>query len=97
LETGKWADLCCVELRNPAMLRTSAAPTLHDAALRGRYAPSSAAATALVFNGGRDLVSDVWVSGRHLLNGGAFTRLDWPDLAARVSAKPTPTTTGVNP
>jgi 5-methylthioadenosine/S-adenosylhomocysteine deaminase len=89
LETGKWADLCCVELRNPAMLRACAAPPLHDA-----RAPS---ASALVFNGGRDLVSDVWVSGRHLLNGGAFTRLDWPDLASRMSVAPDLTTTGVNP
>jgi 5-methylthioadenosine/S-adenosylhomocysteine deaminase len=38
----------------------------------------------LVFAGGRDLVTDVWVAGRHLLNNGAFTRLDWPALAARV-------------
>jgi hypothetical protein len=35
-------------------------------------------AAQLVWNGGRDIVSDVWVSGRHLLNDGAFTRLDWP-------------------
>jgi 5-methylthioadenosine/S-adenosylhomocysteine deaminase len=42
--------------------------------------------TRLVFNGGRDLVSDVWVSGRHLLNDGAFTRLDWPELRARVDS-----------
>lgn len=36
--------------------------------------------------GGRDLVSDVWVSGRQLLSGGQFTRLDWPELAARLKA-----------
>jgi len=35
-----------------------------------------------VFAGGRDLVSDVWVAGRHLLVEGRFTRLDWPALAA---------------
>jgi hypothetical protein len=40
----------------------------------------------LVFSGGRDLVSDVWVSGRHLVNSRAFTRLDWPHAAARVKA-----------
>ena len=37
----------------------------------------------LVFAGGRDMVSDVWIAGRQLLSKGQFTRLDWPDLAAR--------------
>jgi 5-methylthioadenosine/S-adenosylhomocysteine deaminase len=37
----------------------------------------------LVFSGGRDLVSDVWVAGRQLLCDRQFTRLDWPNLAAR--------------
>jgi 5-methylthioadenosine/S-adenosylhomocysteine deaminase len=36
--------------------------------------------------GGRDLVSDVWVAGRQLLSEGQFTRLDWPELAARLKA-----------
>ena len=36
----------------------------------------------LVFGGGRDIVSDVWVAGRQLLSGGELTRLDWPDVAA---------------
>jgi len=36
----------------------------------------------LVFSGGRDMVSDVWVAGRQLLSEGQFTRLDWPNLAA---------------
>jgi 5-methylthioadenosine/S-adenosylhomocysteine deaminase len=40
----------------------------------------------LVFSGGRDMVSDVWVAGRQLLSKGQFTRLDWPSLAARLSA-----------
>jgi 5-methylthioadenosine/S-adenosylhomocysteine deaminase len=40
----------------------------------------------VVFSGGRDLVSDVWVAGRQLLCEGQFTRLDWPDLAARLRA-----------
>ena len=40
----------------------------------------------LVFSGGRDLVSDVWVAGRQLLCEGQYTRLDWPDLAARLRA-----------
>jgi 5-methylthioadenosine/S-adenosylhomocysteine deaminase len=40
----------------------------------------------LVFSGGRDMVSDVWVAGRQLLSQGQFTRLDWPSLAARFSA-----------
>jgi 5-methylthioadenosine/S-adenosylhomocysteine deaminase len=44
----------------------------------------------LVFAGGRDLVSDVWVAGRHLLVEGRFTRLDWPALAARLDPRQTP-------
>jgi 5-methylthioadenosine/S-adenosylhomocysteine deaminase len=36
--------------------------------------------------GGRDLVSDVWVAGRQLLSEGQFTRLHWPELAARLKA-----------
>ncbi len=42
----------------------------------------------LVFGGGRDIVSDVWVAGRQLLSGGELTRLDWPDVAARSAAWP---------
>jgi hypothetical protein len=42
-------------------------------------------ATQLAFNGGRDLVTDVWVAGRHLLDAGRYTRLDWTDLAARMT------------
>lgn len=38
----------------------------------------------LVFSGGRDMVSDVWVAGRQLLSEGQFTRLDWPSVAARL-------------
>ncbi len=41
--------------------------------------------TQLVFGGGRDNVSDVWVAGRQLLSGGEFTRLDWPAVAARAN------------
>ena len=37
----------------------------------------------LVFNGGRDLVSDVWVAGRQLLLDGNLTRLEWSGVAAR--------------
>jgi 5-methylthioadenosine/S-adenosylhomocysteine deaminase len=40
----------------------------------------------LVFSGGRDIVSDVWVAGRQLLSGGELTRLDWADVAARSAA-----------
>ena len=40
----------------------------------------------LVFCGGRDLVSDVWVAGRQLLSGGELTRLDWPKVAAHAAA-----------
>ncbi|HEY5263368.1 MAG TPA: amidohydrolase family protein, partial [Steroidobacteraceae bacterium] len=42
--------------------------------------------TQLVFGGGRDLVSDVWVAGRHLLSDGEMTRLDWAGVAARANA-----------
>jgi 5-methylthioadenosine/S-adenosylhomocysteine deaminase len=78
LETGKWADLCCVDLRGPAMVQ-AAASTL----------------SGLVSAGGRDLVTDVWVAGRHLLNEGTFTRLDWPAVAARVGAWNSRPMTGV--
>jgi 5-methylthioadenosine/S-adenosylhomocysteine deaminase len=40
----------------------------------------------LVFGGGRDIVSDVWVAGRQLVSGGELTRLDWPEVAARSAA-----------
>jgi 5-methylthioadenosine/S-adenosylhomocysteine deaminase len=40
----------------------------------------------LVFAGGRDLVSDVWVAGRQLLSGGELTRLDWAEVSARSAA-----------
>lgn len=43
----------------------------------------------LLLVGGRDLVSDVWVAGRQLLCEGQFTRLDWPELAARLRMAPT--------
>jgi 5-methylthioadenosine/S-adenosylhomocysteine deaminase len=76
LEKGKWADMCCIDLQRP--------PTTQWAALA---APLSSWATPLVFNGGRDLVSDVWVSGRHLVNSRAFTRLDWPLAAGRLAAR----------
>jgi 5-methylthioadenosine/S-adenosylhomocysteine deaminase len=39
----------------------------------------------LVFGGGRDIVSDVWVAGRQLLSGGELTRLDWVGVAARLA------------
>ena len=75
LEAGKWADLCCVDLAGPAVLRASL------------YETAANPIASLVFNAGRDTVSDVWVSGRQLLNGGAFTRLDWRELAARAGAR----------
>jgi 5-methylthioadenosine/S-adenosylhomocysteine deaminase len=37
----------------------------------------------LVYSGGRDQVSDVWVAGRQLLADGALLRLDWPSVRAR--------------
>jgi 5-methylthioadenosine/S-adenosylhomocysteine deaminase len=68
LETGKWADLCCVDLSGPGTQ------------------PVGDPLTQLVFGGGRDIVSDVWVAGRQLLSGGELTRLDWPEVAARSAA-----------
>jgi hypothetical protein len=72
---------------------------MRRAALRRALDPAAAGAAGpapirpLVFNANRDLVSDVWVAGRHLLNDGAFTRLDWPAIEARVSAWTTRPTT----
>ncbi len=40
----------------------------------------------LVFCGGRDGVTDVWIAGRQLVSNGEMTRLDWPDVAARANA-----------
>jgi 5-methylthioadenosine/S-adenosylhomocysteine deaminase len=37
----------------------------------------------LVYSGGREMVSDVWVAGRQLLADSEFTRLDWPGVSAR--------------
>jgi cytosine/adenosine deaminase-related metal-dependent hydrolase len=54
-----------------------------------RDAPAQDLPRQLVFNGGRDTVSDVWVAGRQLLDGGSFTRLDWPALGARVGSRKT--------
>ena len=48
--------------------------------------PLSDPVSQLVFCGGRDMVSDVWVAGRQLLMDGEMTRLDWPAVAERVSA-----------
>jgi 5-methylthioadenosine/S-adenosylhomocysteine deaminase len=68
LESGKWADLCCVDLGGPATQ------------------PLIDPLTQLVFCGGRDIVSDVWVAGRQLKSDGELTRLDWPGVAARAHA-----------
>jgi 5-methylthioadenosine/S-adenosylhomocysteine deaminase len=37
---------------------------------------------AIVYAGGPELVTDVWVAGRQLLSQRELTRLDWPALAA---------------
>lgn len=42
----------------------------------------------LALGGTRELVSDVWVAGRHLLVEGRLTRLDWPQLASRLTRRP---------
>jgi 5-methylthioadenosine/S-adenosylhomocysteine deaminase len=77
LESGKWADLCCVDLSGPATQ------------------PLRDQVTQLVFGGGRDLVSDVWVAGRQLLSEGEMTRLDWPAVADRTKAWASRLATGV--
>jgi len=63
LETGKWADLCCVDLEG-----------LGEQAIDP--------VQAIVYSGGPELVTDVFVAGRQLLSQREFTRLDWPTLAA---------------
>jgi 5-methylthioadenosine/S-adenosylhomocysteine deaminase len=45
--------------------------------------PAADVLSQLAFNGGRDLVRDVWVAGRQLLSEGELTRLDWSDLSSR--------------
>jgi len=77
LESGKWADLCCVDLSGPATQ------------------PLRDPVTQLVFGGGPDIVSDVWVAGRQLLSEGEMTRLDWPAVADRTQAWGVRLTTGV--
>src|SRR6266481_4007792 len=76
LESGKWADLCCVDLGGPATQ------------------PLIDPVTQLVFCGGPDIVSDVWVAGRQLLSAGELIRLDWPSVAARANAWATRLKTG---
>jgi 5-methylthioadenosine/S-adenosylhomocysteine deaminase len=68
LESGKWADLCCVDLGGPATQ------------------PLNDPVQQLVFCGGRDIVSDVWVAGRQLLSEGELSRLDWSRVAAHAAA-----------
>ena len=40
----------------------------------------------LVYSGSRDLVSDVWVAGRHLLSDSQLTRLNWTEVRERAQA-----------
>lgn len=75
LAAGKWADICCIDLAGPAWGAAALAS--------GISVPSR-----LVHNGGRDLVSDVWVAGRQLVDAGTLTRLDWPALSARTNLRP---------
>jgi 5-methylthioadenosine/S-adenosylhomocysteine deaminase len=51
----------------------------------------------LVFAGARDLVSDVWVAGRHLYVEGRFTRLDWAALASRLDPRRAPEAIAARP
>jgi 5-methylthioadenosine/S-adenosylhomocysteine deaminase len=62
LESGKWADLCCVDLDGIGVA--------HEPV------------QTVVYAGGPDSVTDVWVAGRQLLSQRELTRLDWPALAA---------------
>lgn len=48
--------------------------------------PVHDAISQVAFNGGRDLVSDVWVAGRQLLSAGELTRLDWSGVSSRRQA-----------
>jgi 5-methylthioadenosine/S-adenosylhomocysteine deaminase len=48
----------------------------------------------LVFCGGRDMVSDVWVAGRQLLVDGEMTRLDWSQVSERVNTRAARSQTG---
>lgn len=50
--------------------------------------------TQLVFCGGRDIVSDIWVAGRQLLSEGELTRLDRHGAAQRAGARATQLNTG---
>jgi 5-methylthioadenosine/S-adenosylhomocysteine deaminase len=52
--------------------------------------PVSDALSQVAFNGGRDLVSDVWVAGRQLLSAGELTRLDWSGVSSRRQARTSP-------
>ncbi len=83
LERGKWADLCCIDPRGPVMHWPAPASPRESL-------------TQWVLNAGRDVVSDVWVAGRHLLNGGDFARLDWPRLADRLRTPARESITGEN-
>jgi 5-methylthioadenosine/S-adenosylhomocysteine deaminase len=76
LESGKWADLCCVDLGGPATQ------------------PLRDPVTQLVFGGGRDIVSDVWVAGRQLVADGDLTRLDWAAVSDRTKFWAARLTTG---
>jgi 5-methylthioadenosine/S-adenosylhomocysteine deaminase len=40
----------------------------------------------LVFCGGRDIVSDVWVAGRQLVSEGELTRLNWAAVSERANS-----------
>lgn len=65
IETGKWADLCAIDL---GALET-----------QPLYDPVS----QIVYAGGREQVSDVWVAGQHLLKGRQLTTLDETEVVHR--------------
>ncbi len=65
LETGKWADIACVDLA-----RLNSQPL---------YDPAS----QLVYTAHAEQVSDVWVAGRHLVEGGALLNLDVGEILGR--------------
>jgi 5-methylthioadenosine/S-adenosylhomocysteine deaminase len=65
IESGKWADLTCVDLQH---VRTQ---PLYDPLSQLVYASSS------------QQVSDVWIAGRHVVEGGKLTLIDLDEILNR--------------
>jgi len=67
VETGKWADLTCIDLNR-----------LHSQ-------PVYNVTSQLVYATNSEQVSDVWVAGRHLVEGGNLAHIDAEDVLVRAS------------